>query len=260
MNLEIFKNEDIGEIRTLMENGEIWFIAKDISNILEYSETSVMLRRLDDDESIKIEPTKLVGANSMARSTTVINESGLYNAIIGSKKPEAKAFKKWITSEVIPSIRKNGGYIIEKENDTPEEIMARALIVAQETLKRRGERIKALEIKAEEDEPLVTFANGVANTSDAIDIGTFSKLVNDENINVGRNKLFKFLRDNKFLMKKNIPYQKYIDNGYFKTVEQVFKTPYGDKLNVKTLITGVGQIKIINKLKEEFGVILKEES
>jgi prophage antirepressor-like protein len=109
--LQIFKNEEFGQVRTLIIDGEPYFVAKDISEKLNYSETSVMLRRLDEDEMLKIEPTEIVGANSKAREMTVINESGLFNATLGSKLPSAKKFKKWITSEVLPTIRKTGGYV-----------------------------------------------------------------------------------------------------------------------------------------------------
>ena len=107
--------------------------------------------------------------------------------------------------------------------------------------------------KIEEDKPLVEFAEQVSLSSDAIDIGTFSKLIKDENIKLGRNQLFEFLRDNKYLMKNNIPYQKYIDNGYFKVIEQIYKTPYGNKINVKTLINPIGQIRLIEKLRKLYG-------
>ena len=107
--------------------------------------------------------------------------------------------------------------------------------------------------KIEEDKPLVEFAEQVSLSSDAIDIGTFSKLIKDEDIKLGRNQLFEWLRDNKYLMKNNIPYQQYIDNGYFKVIEQIYKTPYGNKINVKTLITPIGQIKLIEKLRKLYG-------
>ena len=107
--------------------------------------------------------------------------------------------------------------------------------------------------KIEEDKPLVEFAEQVSLSADTIDIGTFSKLIKDENIKLGRNQLFEWLRDNKYLMKNNIPYQQYIDNGYFKVIEQIYKTPYGNKINVKTLITPIGQIKLIEKLRKLYG-------
>jgi len=182
-----------------------------------------------------------------------LTESGVYKLIFKSNKEEAEKFQDWIADEVLPSIRKDGGYIIGKENDTPEEILARAILVAQSTLQRRDARIKQLEIQEKVNKPYVDFANKVADTADAIDIGTFAKLVKDEGVNIGRNKLFSFLRDNKYLDNKNVPYQKYINNGYFKIIEQVFKTVYGNKVNIKTLLLGIGQIKITNRLKEEFG-------
>lgn len=105
--------------------------------------------------------------------------------------------------------------------------------------------------KIENDKPLVNFAETISQTADSISIGDFAKLVKDENIKMGRNKLFEWLRDNKYLMKGNIPYQKYIDNNYFELIEYSYKTPYGEKLTTKTLITGLGQIKIIEKLRRE---------
>lgn len=109
---------------------------------------------------------------------------------------------------------------------------------------------KPLIEKIEEDKPLVEFSNSIARSSDSIDIGTFAKLIKDENINMGRNKLFKWLRDNGYLMKDNKPYQRYIDNKYFEIVEYVCATPYGDKNVITTLITGIGQIKITEKLRK----------
>ncbi len=113
------------------------------------------------------------------------------------------------------------------------------------------EATKPLLAKIEEDKPLVEFAETISKTSDSIDIGTFSKLVKDQDIKIGRNKLFEWLRDNGYLMKNNVPYQKYIDNNYFEIVEYTYKTSYGEKLTTKTLITGLGQIKIIEKLRKE---------
>lgn len=105
--------------------------------------------------------------------------------------------------------------------------------------------------KIENDKPLVDFAETISQTADSISIGDFAKLVKDEGIKMGRNKLFEWLRDNKYLMKNNVPYQKYIDNNYFELIEYSYKTPYGEKLTTKTLITGLGQIKIIEKLRKE---------
>lgn len=110
---------------------------------------------------------------------------------------------------------------------------------------------KPLLNKIENDKPLVNFAETISQTADSISIGDFAKLVKDEGIKMGRNKLFKWLRCNKYLMESNVPYQKYIDNNYFELIEYSYKTPYGEKLTTKTLITGLGQIKIIEKLRKE---------
>lgn len=249
-NLEIFTNKEFGSIRTVLRHGEVWFVAKDVCECLEVGNPSQALSRLDDDERNTIILNEGIGNPEKS----IINESGLYSLVLSSRKPEAKKFKKWVTSEVLPSIRKTGGYIIEKEDDTPEEIMARALLVAQDTLKRREERIKALESKVEQDKPLVDFAETVSISSDSIEIGTFAKIIKDENIDLGRNKLFEWLRKNKYLMKDNEPYQRYINEKYFQIEEYTITTPYGVKLCKKTVVTGLGQIKLIQKLKSEFGI------
>lgn len=138
---------------------------------------------------------------------------------------------------------------VEKDFNSPEKIMARALQIANREL-------STLRIQMEEQKPLVEFAEKVSNTSDVVLVGTFAKLIKDENINVGRNKLFDWLRDNKYLMttKRNEPYQKYIDSGIFEVKEKVIKTPYGDKIETTTYITGKGQIYLMEKLRREFGV------
>jgi anti-repressor protein len=247
--LKIFENDAFGSVRTIIKNTEPWFVAKDIAEVLGYSATDKMTRRLDPDE--KADHPIQVTSNE-TRRLRVINESGLYNAIFGSTLKKAKAFKKWITSEVLPAIRKTGGYLIEKEEDTPEEIMARALLVAQNTLKRREERILALEDTIETQKPLVEFAEHVTDSSDAISIGDFAKVLNDENINIGRSRLFSYLRENNYLMKDNMPYQKYIDSGYFKVIEQAFKTPYRAVVSFKTLLTAKGQIYFVEKFRRIF--------
>lgn len=138
-------NFEVKKVRTLLINDEIYFVAKDVADILKYAETSVMLRRLDDDEMKKIEPSVVVGANSMAREFTVINESGLYNAVLGSKKENAKRFKKWVTSEVLPSIRKTGSY--SKQLTTAEMLLKQAelMVEHERKLKDVDNRLKKLE-------------------------------------------------------------------------------------------------------------------
>ena len=246
--MKIFENKEFGKVRTVLKDGESWFVGKDVCECLSIGNSREALSRLDDDEKGVILTDTLGGKQEIV----YINESGLYSLILSSRKPEAKKFKKWVTSEVLPSIRKNGGYIVEKENDTPEEIMARALVVAQDTLKRREERIKSLELKAEQDRPLVEFADTVIKSKDNITINEMAKIINDENINIGRNKLFGFLRSKNVLMKNNTPYQKYISNDWFTTTEVTKDTPYGVKLFVVTLVKPKGQIGIVDMVRREY--------
>lgn len=244
----IFENNEFGKIEVINYNNEPHFIAKDIAEILEYSETSTMLRRLDDDEKIKIVATSIAGANNMARELTIISESGLYNAILGSHKTEAKKFKKWVTSEVIPSIRKHGGYLPHQES--PEELLSRAVTMANSIIQERNLQVNEYVMKLEQAKPMIEFAEQVSESLDAVELGVFAKAINDENIPLGRNKLFEWLRNNGYLMENNLPYQKYIDNNFFEVVEKTYHTIFGDRVYFQTYIKGKGQIAIVNKLRK----------
>lgn len=135
---------------------------------------------------------------------------------------------------------------LEKKWNTPEQVMARALKMADFT-------IKNLEMKIEEQKPLVAFANKVSDSSNLIDMGKMAKLLKDEHIKIGRNRLFEWLRRKEILMKNNVPYQRYIDGGYFEVKESVYETAYGSKTNITTFVTGKGQIYLTEKLRKEFG-------
>lgn len=248
MNLELFKSENFGEIRAVDIDGKPYVVAKDIALALGYNKDGINTIIGRKCKGVTKRDTLTKGG---IQQISLITEPDIYRLIFGSKLPDAEKFQDWVFEEVLPSIRKNGGYIIEKEEDTPEEIMARALVVAQETLKRREQRILELESAAEESKPMVEFANQVANSSDTIDIGEFAKVIRDQDIKLGRNKLFAWMRENKILMKNNVPYQRYIDNEWFKTDEVVKKTSYGDKVFIKTLITGLGQIRLLEKIRQE---------
>ena len=140
----IFKNPAFGEIRTMsMENGQIGFVGKDVAMVLGYKNTRDALSKHVDDEDKTTVAIRDTGSNYMSQSV-LINESGLYSLILSSKLPQAKAFKRWVTSEVLPAIRKDGGYIATKDSDTPEEIMARALLIAKSTIDRLEQEKKAL--------------------------------------------------------------------------------------------------------------------
>lgn len=244
--LTVFENLDFGKIRTIILDGDVWFVSKDISDILEYSETNAMTKRLDEDEL----KTYTDDSSGQVRNISIINESGLYNSIIGSRKPEAKRFKKWITSEVLPTIRKNGGYVNNSElfvNTYFPNIEPTAKQFMVFTL---DEKLKA-EKTLEEQKPLVEFVNHISATKDSIEVGEFAKVIYDNGIkNMGRNNLFKFLRSKKVLQNDNIPYQKYITNGWFEVIEIPVSTMYKDFIQFKSLVTPVGQIRLLDFIKK----------
>jgi anti-repressor protein len=244
--LTVFTNDNFGEIRTLQINGDVWFVAKDVADVLGYSDTQAMTRRLDEDETM----TDILSGMNM--KSTLINESGLYNSVIGSNKPEAKMFKKWITSEVLPSIRKNGGYILNQEKMTPEQIVANALIVAQNIINNQKLEIENKTKQLELAQPKVEFHDAVVGSDDTIDIGQVAKVLN---AGIGRNKLFELLRDLDILRQNNEPYQKYIDNGWFRQIETKYNLPTGEtKIYIKTVVFQKG-VDAIRKILPKKGVV-----
>ena len=249
--IKIFENEEFGKVRTVVKNGEPWWILKDICRVLEMKANSAgeVAKRLDKDEYDSIGLTDSLGRK---QKTYAVNESGLYSILVRSDKPKAKPFRKWITSEVIPTIRRTGGYVANEdmfiENylpflDEPYQNLFRLQMMA---IGKLNERIR-------HDEPLVEFANQVSNTDNLIDMNAMAKLAVEENIPIGRNRLFRWLRENEILMSGNLPYQKYIDRGYFAVKESVFETPTMTKTYQQTFVTGKGQAYIIGRLKKEFG-------
>ena len=241
--IEIF-NYNNSQVRTVQREGEPWFVLKDVCGVLGISNHKMTAQRLDRDE---VSQTYLTDSIGRQQETTIINESGLYNVLIRSDKPVAKPFRKWVTSEVLPSIRKHGLYATEDLIANPD-----LAIAAFTALKEEREKRKALESvvevqgnQLEEQKPLVEFANRVSNTDRLISVGEMAKLLKDKGFNVGRNKFFEYLRGNKILMGNNVPYQKYIDAGYFQVRETsnrnggVFLTTY---------VTGKGQMYLVDKV------------
>lgn len=252
--LEIFKNEEFGEIRTVTINGEPWFIGKDVAMALGYAEPrSAISKKVDAEDKGVAEMETPSGKQKM----TTVNESGLYSLIMSSKLESAKRFKHWVTSEVLPSIRKHGAYmtneVIERTLTDPDYLIQLATALKNERKEKELEkqRRKQAEKTIEEQKPLVDFANQVSDTTDLIDMKTMAKLLKDNNINIGRNRLFEFLRIKKILMKDNQPYQQYVNAGYFKVNEYTYTNSLGKtKTNRQTFITGKGQLYITKKVKE----------
>lgn len=246
--IKIFENEKFGEIRTVTIDGEPWFVAKDVCNILGTTNPTVAMEGLEDFERAKFNLGRQGEAN-------IINESAFYTLVLRSRKPIAKPFRIWVTNEVLPSIRKHGMYATEELLNNPDLLIAMANELKKERQARKlAEQEKELaNRKIEEQRPLVDFANKVSDSSNLIDMGKMAKLLKDEHINIGRNRLFEWLRKKEILMKNNMPYQRYIEGGYFQVKESVYETPYGSKTQQTTYVTGKGQIYITEKLRKEFG-------
>ena len=245
--IKIFENEEFGSVRTMEINGEPYFVGKDVAEILGYANTSkALIDHVDDEDKLNNETLSSLGQ----RGGWLINESGLYSLILSSKLPTAKKFKRWVTSDVLPAIRKTGSYSIQNKPDsyTIEDPAARARRWAEEY-----EEKKALEAKIEEQKPLVEYAEHIQASKDVIDMKSMAKLASKNGIKIGRNKLFSFLRDRKILDRENIPYANYMDKEWFQVVESPYTFNNGDVKIIKTtLVSPKGQIGIIRQLKKYY--------
>lgn len=246
--IKIFENEKFGRIRTITKDGEPWFVIADVCRALEIRNSRMVAGRLDRDELMSVKLT----SGGQRREMTVINESGLYAVIIRSDKPQAQSFRKWLTSEVIPTIRRTGGYVSNEEMfienylpflDEPYRNLFRLQMTA---IKKLNERIR-------HNQPLVDFANQVAGTENLIDMNAMAKLAADEHFKIGRTRLFRWLKYMGVLMANNLPYQQFIDRGYFAVKESVFEVDGMKKTYQQTLVTGKGQRFVINLLKKYYG-------
>ena len=243
--LQIFKNKDFGQIRTVEINGQIWFVGKDIASALGYSNTSDALGTHIDDDDKKMGSENatpyILDALGRKQYPMYINESGLYALVLGSRLKEAKKFKKWITGEVIPSIRKNGGYIANQENMSPAEIVANALIVANNIIADKDKQIEEMQPKADYFDALVE-RNLLTNFRDTA-----------KELNVGEKTFIGFLIDRKFIYrdqsKKLKPYADKVEKGLFEIKE--FNSHYSDHSGLQTLITPKG--------RETFRLLLQDD-
>ena len=245
--IKIFENEEFGSVRTMEINGEPYFVGKDVAEILGYANTSkALIDHVDDEDKLNNETLSSLGQ----RGGWLINESGLYSLILSSKLSNAKKFKRWVTSEILPAIRKTGSYSIQSKPDsyTIEDPAARARRWAEEY-----EEKKALEAKIEEQKPLVEYAEHIQASKDVIDMKSMAKLASKNGIKIGRNKLFSFLRDRKMLDRENIPYANYMDKEWFQVVESPYTFNNGDvKIIRTTLVSPKGQIGIIRQLRKYY--------
>lgn len=249
-NLQIFDSPDFGQIRTIQQNGEPWFVGKDVADILGYQNGSRDVNRhVDEDDRQNYQN----GTFESNRGLTIINESGLYSLILSSKMPKAKEFKRWVTSEVIPAIRKTGGYIAGSENMTDAEIMAKAVLVAQSTIRQRDQRIKELESDVAAAKPKVLFADAVSASDSTILIGDLAKILKQNGHPIGQKRLFNWMREQGYLVKRagadyNSPTQRAMEMGLFKIKETAISHSDGHvSVSKTTKVTGKGPQYFINK-------------
>lgn len=248
--IQIFNNEEFGQVRTLMIREEPYFVGKDVAEILGYSDTSDALKKHVDDEDKM--GRQIADSLGRMQNTKVINESGLYSLILSSKLPNAKKFKRWVTSEVLPSIRKHGAYMTE---NTLEEALTNPdfLIKLARELKEEQSKRKALEEEKRLNAPKVIFADAVSTSKTNILVGELAKILKQNGVDTGQNRLFEWLRENGYLIKRkgtdyNMPTQRSIDLGLFDIKESVHLDSNGVNVITKTpKVTGKGQQYFISK-------------
>lgn len=237
-------------VRTLFDSkGEVFFVGNDVAKLLGYSNyRNAVINHVDTEDKQR---TQIEDAGQN-REMTIINESGLYSLILSSKLPTAKQFKRWVTSEVLPNIRKHGTHMtpetIEKVLADPDTIIQ----IATQLKEERAKRMQA-EVVIEQQKPQVLFAKAVETSETSILVGQLAKLLTQNGISIGQNRLFAWLRDNGYLGKKgahyNEPTQYAVERGWFEVVERTMQNPDGSvRITRTTKVTGKGQVYFINKL------------
>ena len=244
--IKIFDNPEFGKVRTMEINGEPYFVGKDVAIILGYAKPENAIAKHVDTEDKTLTPIQ-GGCSTGSQNTTIINESGLYSLILSSKLPKAKEFKRWVTSEVLPSIRKHGAYAVDELLNDPE-----FAIKTFTALKEERERSKRLSEQIEADKPKVIFADSVSAAKSSILVGDLAKLLKQNGINIGQNRLFEWLRQNGYLIKdgtsKNMPTQRAADMKLFEVKVRTVNNPDGSIRETKTtVVTGKGQVYFVNK-------------
>lgn len=243
--LEIFKNEEFGEIRTITINNEPWFVSKDVAFVLGYSNPRDAISKHVDVEDKGVAKCDTLGGS---QDLTVINESGLYSLILSSKLPTAKKFKHWVTSEVLPTIRKHGAYMTDEKAF---DVLHNAGGLA-DLLQQAAEQLKQKDVQIERMKPKALFADAVASSKNSILIGELSKIIKANGYDIGQRRLFSWMRDNGYLMKLgeayNQPTQKSMELGLMEIKKSTINNPDGSiRTTTTTKITGKGQVYFVNK-------------
>ena len=243
--MQIFENAQFGRIRAVTIDGEPWMVGKDVAAALGYQNASKALAdHVDEEDKLNNETLSSLGQ----RGGWLINESGLYSLVLSSKLPTAKQFKRWVTSEVLPSIRKNGGYIMGQSSMSDAELMAQAVLVAKRTIEARDAKIQELEAQVKTNAPKVLFADAVSASDGTILIGELAKLLTQNGVkNRGQNRLFAWLRENGYLIRRkgtdhNMPTQRAMELDLFRVKETAVTHSDGHvTVNKTTKVTGKGQ-------------------
>lgn len=246
--IQIFSNKEFGNIRTVNIDGEPWFVGKDVANALGYSNNRKAISDHVGEED-KRDGVTIRDSIGREQNPILINESGLYSLIFGSKLESAKRFKHWVTSEVLPEIRKTGSYQSVPQG---KELLALAVLEAQKTIEEQNHKIKEMQPKA-------IFADAVSASETSILVGDLAKLICQNGYQIGQKRLFEWLRQNGYLMKcgssRNMPTQRYLEQGLFEVKESNVQNPDGSiRITRTTKITGRGQLYFVNKFlgrKEE---------
>ena len=249
MELQIFNNEEFGEVRTITKDDEPMFCLADVCKALELEQVSRVKARLKTDG---VTTSKVIDRLGREQEATFINESNLYKTIFQSRKESAERVTEWVTGEVLPSIRKNGGYIAGQETLSDEELMAKALLVANNKIAERDKIIEQKQARIEQMKPKEIFADAVATSHTSILVGDLAKLICQNGYQIGQKRLFDWLRENNFLIKcgssRNMPQQRFVEQGLFEIKESNLVNPDSSvRITKTTKVTGKGQVYFVNK-------------
>ena len=252
MNNEIQRFDFKGaSLRTLTDKaGEPWFVAKDVCDILELGNTTNALRALDEDEKTNF--TNCNVAQNGGRAPLIISEPGLYKLVMRSRKPEAKEFQRWVTHEVLPQIRKTGGYIPTTDADDDMTILAKAVMIGQRTMEAQKRKIAEQQTRIVELEPKARFADAVAASDGTCLVGELAKMLRQNGMDIGQNRLFRLLQADGYLGKsgsnRNVPTQRAMDLGLFRIKETTVTHADGHTTVSRTpKVTGKGQRYFIDR-------------